>query len=500
MDFIYARQSVDKADSISIESQIEYCIYETRGGPYRVFQDRGFSGKNTGRPAFRQMMELVRQEQAGRVIVYKLDRISRSVLDFTSMMQLFQEHHVEFVSCTEKFDTSTPMGRAMLHICIVFAQLERETIQMRVADSYAARMRRGFFMGGHIPYGFRLEPAVIDGIHTEKYAVEPEEAEHIRLICNLYADAGNSIGDVVRYLQQNGIVNRRGRPWGRDRILETIRNPVYVKADRTVYAFYRQAGTVILSEPDLFTGQNGCFLFAGENGLRKQYHLEGARLVLAPHEGIVDAPVWLACRKRCMRNQSVTSAGNKAKWTWLSGKIKCALCGYALVVKNAPPYQYRYLVCSHRYNAHACSFTGVLHLDQIEAVVQEEVQKRLRQFSPLRAVPPSDDRQRAKLQELKDQIQEAEQEKRALVRQIPAANAACMKLINERTAELEQQQQEWARCLEALQQPEEQAGTVITDCAEKWDLLDFRDKQKVLDLLTERILVSRQEIHIIWRV
>ena len=90
MDFIYSRQSVDKADSISIESQIEYCRYETRGGPCRIFSDKGYSGKNTDRPAFRRMMEALRQGGASRVIVYKLDRISRSILDFAGMIEEFQ--------------------------------------------------------------------------------------------------------------------------------------------------------------------------------------------------------------------------------------------------------------------------------------------------------------------------------------------------------------------------------------------------------------------------
>lgn len=90
------------------------------------------------------MMNDIRAGKIKRVIVYKLDRISRSILDFANMMEVFQEYHVEFVSSTEKFDTSTPIGRAMLNICIVFAQLERETIQKRVTDAYYARNKRGF--------------------------------------------------------------------------------------------------------------------------------------------------------------------------------------------------------------------------------------------------------------------------------------------------------------------------------------------------------------------
>lgn len=109
------------------------------------------------------MLEAIRRGEVKRVIVYKLDRISRSILDFATMMAEFQDKNVEFISCTEKFDTSTPMGRAMLNICIVFAQLERETIQQRVTDAYISRSRKGFYMGGRIPYGYRLESYMIEG-------------------------------------------------------------------------------------------------------------------------------------------------------------------------------------------------------------------------------------------------------------------------------------------------------------------------------------------------
>lgn len=119
-DAIYGRQSVDRVDSISIESQIEHCQYETRGGKYKTFTGKGYSGKNTDRPQFQLMLETIRRGEVKRVIVYKLDRISRSILDFANMMNEFQSYGVEFVSWTEKFDTSTPMGQAMLNICIMF--------------------------------------------------------------------------------------------------------------------------------------------------------------------------------------------------------------------------------------------------------------------------------------------------------------------------------------------------------------------------------------------
>ena len=88
--------------------------YELKGGSFKEYKDKGYSGKNTVRPQLQQLLTDIRRGEVEKVIVYKLDRISRSILDFSNMMNLFQQYQVEFVSSTEKFDTSTPMGRAML--------------------------------------------------------------------------------------------------------------------------------------------------------------------------------------------------------------------------------------------------------------------------------------------------------------------------------------------------------------------------------------------------
>ena len=169
-DVIYARQSVDRKDSISIESQIDFCKYELKGGSCRIFKDKGYSGKNTDRPEFQKLLGEIRKGKVRRVVVYKLDRISRSILDFANMMELFQEYDVEFVSSTEKFDTSTPMGRAMLNICIVFAQLERETIQKRVTDAYYSRCLKVFsFPKLSIREQMAAYQEIIDGSSLEGY-------------------------------------------------------------------------------------------------------------------------------------------------------------------------------------------------------------------------------------------------------------------------------------------------------------------------------------------
>jgi len=202
IDAVYARQSIDKKDSISIESQIEFCKYELKGGNCKEYKDKGYSGKNTDRPHFQELVRDIEKGLVKRVVVYKLDRISRSIIDFANMMELFQKYNVEFVSSTEKFDTSTPMGRAMLNICIVFAQLERETIQKRVTDAYYSRCVKGFHMSGKAPYGYILEPTVIEGVRTKMMVADPEAADRVRLMYEMYADPDTSFGDITRYFAQ----------------------------------------------------------------------------------------------------------------------------------------------------------------------------------------------------------------------------------------------------------------------------------------------------------
>ena len=124
----------------------------------------------------------------------------------------------------------------MLNICIVFAQLERETIQKRVTDAYFSRSQKSFYMGGRVPYGFRLVPTTIEGVKTSMYEINPEEAEQVKLIYELYSKPECSYGDIIRYFQEHGIL-KNGKPWCRTRMADVLRNPIYVRADLSVYEF-----------------------------------------------------------------------------------------------------------------------------------------------------------------------------------------------------------------------------------------------------------------------
>ncbi len=503
-DAIYGRQSVDRVDSISIESQIEYCQYEVRGGKYRTFTDKGYSGKNVDRPQFQAMMEAIRRGEVSRVIVYRLDRISRSLMDFMTLFTEFQKYGVEFVSCTEKFDTSSPPGRAMLKIIVVFAELERETIQQRVVDAYMSRSRKGFYMGGRIPYGYKLEPYTIDGRKTSHYAVIPEEAEVVKLIFAMYAQPQTSYGDIVRYLEEHGIENSRSKDgsWDRCRIAEMIKNPVYVKADLDLYRFYKDQGSVLHNAPEDYIGTFGCYLYSEKGAGRKQCHLEGQHVVLAPHEGLVSSDVWLKARIKCLGNQQVTKP-IKAKNSWLAGKLKCGKCGYAMTIRKCQlkTRVLRYYICSHRMQTNKCEGIPGMKADEFEDFILGEMVEHVKQFDVLQQ--PQKRQENPHIHELNVRIEQTQQEIDRLLDKVTEANETLMGYINQRIMELDERATAYRQELAELS-PLDNTSTTdlkeIKNCMEHWEDLSFDDKRAVVDQIITKIKVTEDTCVIEWKI
>lgn len=494
---IYARQSVDRADSISIEQQIDFCKYEARGEACKTYIDRGFSGKNTNRPQFTQMMSDIRNGFISSVIVYKLDRISRSILDFSAMMEQFEKFRVQFISATEKFDTSSPMGKAMLNICIVFAQLERETIQKRVADAYFSRSQKSFYMGGPIPFGFRKIPTIIDGIHTSMYEAEPEEAEQVRLIYKLYSQPNTSFGDIIDRLHELGL-KKRGKDWERPRIRDILINPIYVKADLNVYDFFLSHGVEMTNSPEDFIGMNGCYYYKSQDSKRRKTTvLEGNHIVLAPHKGIIEPELWLKCREKCLGQKQLKPV-QKAKNSWLAGKIKCGECGYALIAKEFRKRKDRYLLCSHRLNAKACEGAGTLCTGDMEQLVYSEMRKKLAQFKTLskeKTGAPN-----AELTELNLESAQIDREISSLLEKVQDSDNALFRYINERISELDRRKSGIGERIRELQQKKEIPAAETENHLTMWEELTFDDKRQVTDALIKVIYATENKVTIQWKI
>ena len=197
---IYSRKSKFTGKGESIGNQVELCKEYVRNmfgeecvDRCVVFEDEGFSGGNLQRPDFKRMMEEVRKRKFKAIVVYRLDRISRNISDFTGLIDELTKLDVSFVSIKEQFDTSTPMGRAMMFIISVFSQLERETIAERIRDNMHELAKTGRWLGGVTPTGYASEAVksvTIDGKAKKacKLKLIPEEAEIVKLIYDLYIE------------------------------------------------------------------------------------------------------------------------------------------------------------------------------------------------------------------------------------------------------------------------------------------------------------------------
>lgn len=220
---IYIRVSthyqVDK-DSLPLQREelINYCKYVLGIEDFEIFEDAGFSAKNTDRPGYQKMMKMVRAGLFSHVLVWKLDRISRNLLDFAYMYEELKKLDVAFISKNEQFDTSTAMGEAMLKIILVFAELERKTTSERVAATMISRAASGKWNGGRVPYGYSYD------YEQKEFSINPEEQKVALLMCDLY-EASNSLVFVSRKLNEMGYRSRAGNLWSPVQVRKVLVNP-----------------------------------------------------------------------------------------------------------------------------------------------------------------------------------------------------------------------------------------------------------------------------------
>ena len=222
---IYVRVStlyqVDK-DSLPMQKKdlIAYASLILNTDDYVIFEDAGYSGKNTDRPKFQEMMSQIRQGVFTHLLVWKIDRISRNPLDFASMYNELKELGVIFVSKNEQFDTSTAMGEAMLKIILVFAELERNMTSERVTATMISRANNGLWNGGRVPYGYNYD------IQTGEFSFNEPEKSVVEMMHNLYEEH-RSLICVARILNERQLFSRAGNQWSATTLLIILRNVFY---------------------------------------------------------------------------------------------------------------------------------------------------------------------------------------------------------------------------------------------------------------------------------
>lgn len=220
---IYIRVSthwqIDK-DSLQVQKRelIAYAQMVLGINNFVIFEDAGYSAKNTDRPDYQAMMDRLRTGEFSHLLVWKIDRISRNLLDFANMYAELKKLGVIFVSKNEQFDTSSAIGEAMLKIILVFAELERNMTSERVTAVMLSRATVGKWNGGRIPYGYTYDK------QTKEFALNPEEQKIMRRMYELY-EREQSLIWVTRYLTDHGIFTRAGKPWTPTSVHKILTNP-----------------------------------------------------------------------------------------------------------------------------------------------------------------------------------------------------------------------------------------------------------------------------------
>lgn len=345
---IYSRKSVDTKRGESIENQVEMCrhyiLQQMKGGEtaeISVYEDEGFSGKSLDRPRFQCMLSDARRGKLDCIVCYRLDRISRSVGDFAPLAEELIARGIGFVCIKEQFDTTTPMGKAMMYIASVFAQLERETIAERVRDNMLMLARTGRWLGGTPPTGFEreeVEEISADGKRKNfcRLCWNDQEREVAKAIYQTFLTC-RSVSGTAKRLEELGMRSRTGKAFSLPGIREILSNPVYCTADRISHDYFVSLGADVCFSAEDCTDGYGLVAYH-----KRSYSSKGNRrlkpsdwiIALGRHKGLVCGQDWTAAQhllrpSRGPRREPSATNG----YAMLSGLITCAHCHSPLIAK-----------------------------------------------------------------------------------------------------------------------------------------------------------------------
>lgn len=333
---IYVRVStiyqVDK-DSLPMQKKdlVNYCEMILGIKDHEIFEDAGYSAKNTDRPAFQQMMVRLRAGEFSHVVVWKLDRISRNIGDFAKMWDEFEYLGVQFVSKNDNFQTDSPMGRAMLNIIMTFAQLEREMTSMRVRATMIARAKEGKWNGTAAPLGYTFNKEIMYPVPDE------EEKKIVQFIFDEY-EKEPSVLRIARLLNERNIKTKRNGSWYAKTITQTLRNPFY-------------KGTLRYNYQD-----------SGRGKIRPE---EDWVIIPNNHEAIIDEAQFDRVQKILeKRSEPARRRVVVDKVHIFSGLLQCGTCGAGTSahrdIKRKSGYHPSTYRCSNKAHGKLCSSKGVV--------------------------------------------------------------------------------------------------------------------------------------------
>lgn len=340
---IYSRKSKFTGKGESVENQIEICKayikskfdINVKDEDIIIKQDEGFSGKDVKRPQFQEMMSLVKEKQVKMIVVYKLDRLSRNVLDFCEMYNELEQYDTKFASVSESFDTTTSMGRAMLMITMTFAQLERETIAERIRDNMMELAKTGRWLGGNTPMGFeseKMEKFNINGKKVSLYKLSPinDEIEIIKLIYDKYLEL-KSLTTLETFLLNNNLKTRRECDFARWGLKKILTNPVYAIADKDMFNYFKNNDMDIFNDEIDWDGTYGVMSYnktsKTKTGSVKTKDKDQWINAIGKHQGIIKGKDWVEVQRLLNSNQNKAYRLPVKNNSILAGILRCEHCG-----------------------------------------------------------------------------------------------------------------------------------------------------------------------------
>lgn len=330
---IYARKSAfsEKSESVHNQDRMcrDYCTFHFSGeNVFLNYTDEDFSGANADRPALKKMMRDVKSGIIDRLVVYQLDRLSRDVRDFSNLYAELESCGVEFVSVKENIDTGSPLGRAMMYICVVFAQMERETISTRVADNMQGLATDGWWTGGVLPRGFTSKRVSSGSKQHTMLVPDPETADELVSIFQKFFDYGKSAKSFASFCRNNGFRYFSGRYNSETQFVRILRAPYGVPACKKVRDYYFSQGATVIGTEEEWDGSHGVMVYGKTNQRGKNYKRNVCsewRVCVGKHDPFIPVDLWLSVQKMLAPG---TQLPQKMKYptTLLKGVLRCP-CG-----------------------------------------------------------------------------------------------------------------------------------------------------------------------------